>query len=182
MITMHGKLELRGTREAALLLLLVALALRAAAQSLPATAQSAPAAAQSIPAAGPSAEGPDLDRYYRFPLSIGAEYESLTGRNYGPGPGAAPPLGSGVKRATYDSGGWLMPGYTLAHNATGQPERVTSPGGSGPAASGGPSSVHIYLDGQEIHGAVKQQNYIYNGNNGNRARGGGPSGAWTPRG
>lgn len=111
-----------------------------------------------------------------------SEYESLTGRNYGPGPGAAPPLGSGVKRATYDSGGWLMPGYTLAHNATGQPERVTSPGGSGPAASGGPSSVHIYLDGQEIHGAVKQQNYIYNGNNGNRARGGGPSGAWTPRG
>lgn len=32
----------------------------------------------------------------------------------------------GVRRATYDSGGWLQPGYTLAYNGTGQPERVTT--------------------------------------------------------
>ena len=28
----------------------------------------------------------------------------------------------------YDSGGWLPPGVSVAVNATGQPERVTSPG------------------------------------------------------
>jgi len=29
----------------------------------------------------------------------------------------------------FDRGGWLMPGYTLAYNGTGRPERVSPPGG-----------------------------------------------------
>ncbi|MFC9973539.1 hypothetical protein ACFVH6_21860 [Spirillospora sp. NPDC127200] len=32
----------------------------------------------------------------------------------------------GVRTATYDSGGWLQPGYTLAYNGTGKPEPVVS--------------------------------------------------------
>ncbi|HEY3261364.1 MAG TPA: transglycosylase SLT domain-containing protein [Pseudonocardiaceae bacterium] len=31
----------------------------------------------------------------------------------------------------YDSGGWLMPGYTMAYNGTGRPEQVLPPGGGG---------------------------------------------------
>jgi TP901 family phage tail tape measure protein len=34
----------------------------------------------------------------------------------------------GVIRQTYDSGGWLQPGYTLAYNGTGAPERVLTAG------------------------------------------------------
>ncbi|MGI5171869.1 hypothetical protein ACQEU3_46760 [Spirillospora sp. CA-253888] len=32
----------------------------------------------------------------------------------------------GMRTATYDSGGWLQPGYTLAYNGTGKPEPVVS--------------------------------------------------------
>jgi SLT domain-containing protein len=31
----------------------------------------------------------------------------------------------------YDQGGWLNPGWTMAYNGTGRPERVLPPGGSG---------------------------------------------------
>jgi TP901 family phage tail tape measure protein len=41
-----------------------------------------------------------------------------------------------VHAATFDRGGWLMPGYTLARNATGRPELVTS------FANGGTSTVN----------------------------------------
>lgn len=34
-----------------------------------------------------------------------------------------------VHVATYDKGGWLMPGLTLAQNNTGRPERIVGPGG-----------------------------------------------------
>jgi len=36
----------------------------------------------------------------------------------------------------YDAGGWLPPGMSMAWNGTGQPERVSPPGSSGPAAPG----------------------------------------------
>jgi hypothetical protein len=36
-----------------------------------------------------------------------------------------------VHVATYDKGGWLMPGLTLARNMTGRPERILGPGGGG---------------------------------------------------
>jgi TP901 family phage tail tape measure protein len=39
---------------------------------------------------------------------------------------------TGIRSATYDQGGILQPGYTLAFNGTGRPERVTT-GGAGPA-------------------------------------------------
>ena len=32
---------------------------------------------------------------------------------------------------TFDQGGWLMPGTTIAQNNTGRPERISPPGGSG---------------------------------------------------
>jgi TP901 family phage tail tape measure protein len=32
----------------------------------------------------------------------------------------------GARRRTYDSGGWLEPGFTLAYNGTGRPERVVT--------------------------------------------------------
>jgi len=34
-----------------------------------------------------------------------------------------------ARQRTYDDGGWLMPGVTLAANFTGRPERVVPPGG-----------------------------------------------------
>ncbi len=36
-----------------------------------------------------------------------------------------------VHVATYDKGGWLMPGLTLAQNNTGRPERIVGPGDAG---------------------------------------------------
>jgi TP901 family phage tail tape measure protein len=41
-----------------------------------------------------------------------------------PGAPGSPFKRPGARTRTYDSGGWLMPGYTLAYNGTGQPERV----------------------------------------------------------
>lgn len=48
----------------------------------------------------------------------------------------------------YDSGGWLEPGITHVVNNTGQPERVISPRGAGPAGSalGGSGDVHVYVN------------------------------------
>lgn len=48
--------------------------------------------------------------------------------------------GAAVKVATYDSGGWLEPGYTMAYNGTGARERVSLPG-----SSGGPVSVTVQV-------------------------------------
>jgi SLT domain-containing protein len=48
----------------------------------------------------------------------------------------------------YDSGGYLMPGLTMAYNGTGSPERVSPPGG------GGDTHVHFEVGGKEIAHAV----------------------------
>jgi SLT domain-containing protein len=72
----------------------------------------------------------------------------------------------------YDDGGWLMPGLTLARNNTGQPERVTAPGGEG-------GVVHsvVNLDGKTIFESLKPYVLQYNArNNGN----GNITGAWAP--
>lgn len=53
-----------------------------------------------------------------------------------------------------------------------------TPGYAG--ALGGNQVFEIYLDGKQIHAAVKKRNYRYNGINGSRAPGGGPSGSWVP--
>jgi len=45
----------------------------------------------------------------------------------------------------YDSGGWLMPGKTLAVNNTGQPERVLAPGQG--LQIGGEVTVRLVTDG-----------------------------------
>jgi hypothetical protein len=47
--------------------------------------------------------------------------------------------------AHYDKGGMLQPGWTLAYNGTGRPEKVTAPGGREDL------HVHLYIDGREVH-------------------------------
>jgi SLT domain-containing protein len=75
----------------------------------------------------------------------------------------------------YDSGGWLMPGLTLAHNNTGQPERVIGPNGGGD--DGGVNHVHVYLDGKQIWENQQRRTLQYDArNNGS----GNISGAWAP--
>src|SRR5690606_41582723 len=40
--------------------------------------------------------------------------------------GFAPSLGDALPAKSYDQGGWLRPGYTLAYNGTGRPEPVNA--------------------------------------------------------
>lgn len=66
-----------------------------------------------------------------------------------------------LKVGTFDVGGWLQPGYTLAYNGTGAPERVIGPGGgaSGYGAPGEqPIEVHTYVvvDGRVIDERVER--------------------------
>lgn len=49
----------------------------------------------------------------------------------------------------YDTGGFLMPGLTLAYNGTGSPEMVTSPG-----AGSGDLHVHLNMNGKEVGKAI----------------------------
>jgi lysophospholipase L1-like esterase len=49
----------------------------------------------------------------------------------------------GVNSGTYDNGGWLQPGYTMAYNGTGQPEQVM-----GPNSGGGPMTLEVVSGGQ----------------------------------
>ena len=56
----------------------------------------------------------------------------VPGRNSGSS--SATPVGA----QPFDSGGWLQPGLTLAHNATGRPERVLAPGQ-------GAGGVNVYV-------------------------------------
>ena len=64
---------------------------------------------------------------------------------------------SGVKGATvtYDSGGWLPPGTTLAQNNTGRHEYISPPGGGG--GYQGPSHVVIEMNGQRVAQALMPQ-------------------------
>lgn len=59
----------------------------------------------------------------------------------------------------YDQGGLLMPGLTMAFNATGKPETVLPPEGNIGVA---PIHVHVSLDGKQIWTAVQQENLKYN--------------------
>ena len=56
-------------------------------------------------------------------------------------------VAGGLVPRSFDSGGWLDPGWTLAHNGTGRRERVSSGGGD----------VHIHL-----HGPVGSQRELEN--------------------
>jgi hypothetical protein len=53
----------------------------------------------------------------------------------------------------YDQGGWLPPGLSLAYNGTGQPERVTPPGG-GPLTAGEAAIVAAIEDNTAVAGAL----------------------------
>jgi hypothetical protein len=59
---------------------------------------------------------------------------------------------------SYDQGGWLKPGWTLAHNGTGRPERV---GGGMP-----PIVTQVVLDGRVIAETVRKENVLYQQNGG----------------
>jgi TP901 family phage tail tape measure protein len=50
----------------------------------------------------------------------------------------------GIKLRTYDVGGWLQPGYTLAYNGTGAPERVMT--AQQQAAATAPGDVHVHVN------------------------------------
>lgn len=80
-----------------------------------------------------------------------------------------------VHDAGYDSGGWLMPGLTLAHNNTGQPERVIGPNGGGGEAN----LIHnvIQVDGKTLFESVKPYVYQYNARNSGAAN---INGSWAP--
>jgi len=73
----------------------------------------------------------------------------------------------------YDAGGWLMPGRTMAVNATGSPERVLTgkqfAGLQARAAGGGGGDVvvhsHVYLDGKQIYESVQRSALRYNRRN-----------------
>jgi SLT domain-containing protein len=70
-----------------------------------------------------------------------------------------------VHDSGYDAGGWLMPGLTLAHNNTGQPERVTPPGGGD---DGGMMHATINVDGKSLFDAMVPYGYKKSSrNNGN---------------
>jgi SLT domain-containing protein len=74
----------------------------------------------------------------------------------------------------YDSGGYLMPGLTLAYNGTGHPEMV-SPPGSG--AADGTLHAIVNIDGKSVFDALTPYAYqkaSRNSGNGNAA------GYWTP--
>jgi TP901 family phage tail tape measure protein len=105
-------------------------AVRAAAQAL-ADAMAALAAAQAatqMPAVPPATGGTGitLGRQrgpFIHPGGTASNPMNLADPNAKPGT-----LMYGVIRQTYDSGGWLQPGYTLAYNGTGAPERVLTAG------------------------------------------------------
>jgi len=61
---------------------------------------------------------------------------------------------SGVTGAkiTYDQGGWLPPGTTVAQNNTGRHEYISPPGGGG--GYQGPSHVVIEMDGTRVAQAL----------------------------
>jgi hypothetical protein len=59
--------------------------------------------------------------------------------------------GSYIPTKTYDVGGWLQPGYTLAYNGTGRPERVSTAEQTGGA---GGRSVHVEINGTTIRETV----------------------------
>lgn len=59
---------------------------------------------------------------------------------------------------------------------------AVSRGYAGGVGVGGDTHVHVYLDSQEMFGAVKSQVYKYNVRNGNRDGTGRPSGNFRPRG
>lgn len=75
----------------------------------------------------------------------------------------------------YDSGGFLMPGLTLAYNGTGRPEMVNPPGG------GGDVHVHMEVNGREIAKATFPQLEILGMQKASRNRGNAnASQYWTP--
>jgi hypothetical protein len=47
---------------------------------------------------------------------------------------------------SFDRGGWLPPGTSVVHNATGQPERVVPPGGDGPMTESTGRAICARLD------------------------------------
>lgn len=95
---------------------------------------------------------------YKYNTSVDPYFNTYAGCNY-----AIHRYGSlaGMNRAGgYDSGGWLMPGWTAAYNGTGAPERVVGPGGE----SGGGHTINQSFtfhggqgDGREFASYVRQE-------------------------
>jgi len=82
-------------------------------------------------------------------------------------------LDRGGKYIGYDSGGYLMPGLTLAYNGTGKPEMVTPPG------AGGNGGIEVHLHGDlamdNLWDRLQVQTVRYNLRNSGRVNGG-----WSP--
>jgi hypothetical protein len=80
-----------------------------------------------------------------------------------------------VSAGWYDQGGMLQPGYTMAYNGTGQPEKITAPNG----ASGTDYVAHtvVNLDGQKIWENMQQRTLRYSSRNSGNGR---TNGIWSP--
>lgn len=73
----------------------------------------------------------------------------------------------------YDSGGYLMPGLTLAYNGTGRPEMVSPPG----AGSGGQLHAVVNIDGKSVFDALTPYAYQKASRNSGNVNAGS---YWTP--
>lgn len=91
--------------------------------------------------------------HYADVVYHGAAMDQIIGRGHG-----------------YDSGGWLMPGVTMAVNNTGKPERVLS--GNEELTASAPIQVNVSLDGKQLFTAMQQQTFKYNIRNAGRITGG----------
>jgi TP901 family phage tail tape measure protein len=120
---------------------------RAAAAEL-AAAMAALGAAQAAAASPPTTSTPPLgalpggrQRERRYAGATPGNPLGLADPNAKPGT-----VMYGVPLRSYDSGGWLQPGYTLAYNGTGQPERILT----SQQMSGGGDRVVQFMPGAEV--------------------------------
>jgi TP901 family phage tail tape measure protein len=145
--------QIPGVRAAAaeLAAAMAVLAEAQAAQASPATTPSTPGTTNSRPAPAP----------FKDPLSRTSGSRPINTASWSADPRGELDLADpfarpgtvmyGVPRRTYDVGGWLQPGYTLAYNGTGQPERILT---AQQMAGVGGRQVHLHISGNTIRESV----------------------------
>jgi SLT domain-containing protein len=132
--------------------------------------QNATGLLQTLPSTFSEYANPSVGGGILNPVANAAAAINYIASRYG-SPGNIP--GIGVHDSGYDSGGWLMPGLTLAHNNTGQPERVVGP------QENNNQTLHatFMIDGKQVFEAmapIAYQKAARNNGNGNA------SAYWTP--
>ena len=144
----------------------------AAAQALQAAAKAAQGVGAGAPAPGFTGAIPTASLAPRAQMIGGIYTDLATGRAAFSGPNGEPGYAPAQRKAgmsvhtmpdgrqayyyplkTYDSGGYLEPGYTLAYNGTGARERVVGPVGS--AGGGGNTEVRVFIGDRELTDLVR---------------------------